>query len=402
MVHILYSIGRKLISISIVAVIIIMLCSQINVSAVTTTGYNGKYDLTAHHEVNHQYNWVTGEKDETKIYNNLKAVYQQCLAWGLTKEGAAAVCGNFMNEGGMGATDSVEDMKPWEDYVYGASNWGIGMMGFTEESLVRMLFDNAYEMGVQWMDLGAQLKTFHDYYFPLDTMFTTSNDIDALTDYFMEEYERPYEYNYSQRRASAREALERYKDLPAKEYDGIDSSYADPNDNVSIESDSIISEWELTGMPAKSNLSVDAALGDVKFVTVDNIEDVTQKYSVAVIKEDIESLRSFNAWTTARTVVVFIGLILLIYALLLTVALLFDRVNNILDMSLVSALTLGLLKFSDDKELESEGDTKDRYVNTKKMVIIIIIIALVGGLLVAGGVIPFVMKSIYNITNSFS
>lgn len=389
-----FNIGKRLAILSLLILIIIN--SSVVTYAVTTTGYTGKYDLTAHHEVNHQYNWVTGEKDEAKLESNLKAIYQQCLAWGLTKEGAAAVCGNFMNEGGMGATDSVEGMKPWEDYVYGSYQWGIGMMGFTEETLVRMLFDNAYDMGVQWMDLGAQLKTFHDYYFPLDDRFSTSHDIDDLTDYFMTEYERPREYNFATRRASAREALEKYKDLPAKDYDGIETSNnnsVDNNNNIQF-SDSIVDEWDLEGMPIKSGLTANVL--SLEHVSKADIAEADQRYGVALIKEDIESRGKVNAWTKARQIVVFVGLILFSYALILLLAMLFDRVNTVIDISLVGAITLGAVRLSKNQEEEGEQE-RVRYVTSKQLTIIIVIISLIAGVFVSGGVLPAVMKSVYAI-----
>ena len=369
-----FNIGKRLAILSLLILIIIN--SSVVTYAVTTTGYTGKYDLTAHHEVNHQYNWVTGEKDEAKLESNLKAIYQQCLAWGLTKEGAAAVCGNFMNEGGMGATDSVEGMKPWEDYVYGSYQWGIGMMGFTEETLVRMLFDNAYDMGVQWMDLGAQLKTFHDYYFPLDDRFSTSHDIDDLTDYFMTEYERPREYNFATRRASAREALEKYKDLPAKDYDGIETSNNNSVDNNNIQfSDSIVDEWDLEGMPIKSGLTANVL--SLEHVSKADIAEADQRYGVALIKEDIESRGKVNA-------------------LILLLAMLFDRVNTVIDVSLVGAITLGAVRLSKNQEEEGEQE-RVRYVTSKQLTIIIVIISLIAGVFVSGGVLPAVMKSVYAI-----
>lgn len=406
MVHTQSNIGnisKRVLSFILVFLIIgIMTAQYCSVGAVNKGSYSGKYDLDAPHVVNMQYNPYTNTYDEAKCDANLAACYQQFLAWGLTKNAAIAIVGNFRAEG-CGGTDTTEGWSDWEDFTFGST--GIGLMGFTWWELQEKLFNNAYDMGVQWMDVGAQLKTIKDYYFPLKDMYYEEGySIDELAADFCIAYERPAVNNTSDRASYAHQYFDKFKDLPAKDYDGSLADYS--ANGKTTESDTLTgdgsTEWDLVGMPAKSNLSAEAALGDVKFVTVDNIEDVTQRYSVAVIKEDIESLKSFNAWTTARTIVVFFGLLLLIYSLLLLLAMLFDKLNNIIDISLVGVLTFGLIKFSDDKEIGEESEEKGNFINTRKMVIVIIVIAFVGGVLVAGGVVPFIMKSVYKITNGLS
>ena len=92
----------------------------------------------------------------------------------------------------------------------------------------------------------------------------------------------------------------------------------------------------------------------------------------------------------------FVGLILFSYALILLLAMLFDRVNTVIDISLVGAITLGAVRLSKNQEEEGEQE-RVRYVTSKQLTIIIVIISLIAGVFVSGGVLTAVMKSVYAI-----
>ena len=147
-------------------------------------------------------------------------------------------------------------------------------------------------------------------------------------------------------------------------------------------------------MPIKSGLTANVL--SLEHVSKADIAEADQRYGVALIKEDIESRGKINAWTKARQIVVFVGLILFSYALILLLAMLFDRVNTVIDVSLVGVITLGAVRLSKNQEEEGEQE-RVRYVTSKQLTIIIVIISLIAGVFVSGGVLPAVMKSVYAI-----
>lgn len=394
MVHTRYSLGRRIVALIIAMGIFISI--PLSSYAISKGSYSGKYDLFAAHTVNKQYNPYTGEYDEERCNANMQACYQQFLSWGLTKEAAAGIVGNFLCEG-CGGTDTTENWTDWDNFVFGTT--GFGLMGFTWYELQAVVFDFAYEDGVQWTDLKPQLQAIKQWYLPqFEDMYYNSHDIDELTSHFCAKYERPGSNNFGDRIEKAKQALEKYKDLPPKDYDGSLSGYTSgetksDGNNVSLTGE-VLSEWDLTGMPVKSGLTANVL--SLEHVSKADIAEADQRYGVALIKEDIESRGKINAWTKARQIVVFVGLILFSYALILLLAMLFDRVNTVIDVSLVGAITLGAVRLSKNQEEEGEQE-RVRYVTSKQLTIIIVIISLIAGVFVSGGVLPAVMKSVYAI-----
>ena len=104
--------------------------------------YLGEYDLSADHEVNLYYT------DPDKVDEILQIVYQQCLAWGITKNGAAAIVGNFKAEGAEPTI--TEAHVGWDQFQFGKT--GVGIMGFTWYSVQGDVFNTAHEMGTSWTD----------------------------------------------------------------------------------------------------------------------------------------------------------------------------------------------------------------------------------------------------------
>ena len=100
-------------------------------------------------------------------------------------------------------------------------------------------------------------------------------------------------------------------------------------------------------------------------------------------------------WDTLRVFVVFIGLWVLIYAVLFITGYLFDKSNNILEISLINILTVGALQYSDE-EYERRG-----YVNKSRLFKIELALFLVGFFLVSGGMFNFIIDIIWRIQNIF-
>lgn len=359
--------------------------------------YSGKYDLTAPHKVNAH---LEESGYEEKV---MKAFYQQLLAWGCTEEGACAVLGNCYRES-SGYNDLTQGQIGWDDFEYGET--GLGLLQWTYYTRQDMLFDTAAEAGKQWTDMAVQLNTFKKEWVDGDGIknFKTSHDLSALVNEFCDNYENPdnngeeygIRYNY------ALEWQEKVKGLEAKEYDGVlsdSSSDGSSSGDKNVElSGGIISEWELTGMPAKSGLTADAV--NLSFVSKDS-EGLTaeNRKDIAEIGTTIADTKTINAWVTVRVIIVFVGLLMFTYALMLLLALLFDKFNTIIDISLIGVLTLGMIKFSDDKYASNGEEDVIRTTDTKRMIILIVVMVLIGGVFVSGGVIPAVVRAIYRVTS---
>lgn len=150
-----------------------------------------------------------------------------------------------------------------------------------------------------------------------------------------------------------------------------------------VEYKNLVKEYELTGMPTKSNLQEGVVRPEINSVN-DLTED--EKLVVSSIKEtkDAEKLDWFQI---AKNVISFIGFILLVYDLLLLVFYVFDRVNSFLNISLVSLITLGHIKVAlkeDFAELSKEDRMSNGYINLGKFIAIILVIGTLGGLMLSG------------------
>ena len=166
-------------------------------------------------------------------------------------------------------------------------------------------------------------------------------------------------------------------------------------DSTTGTSSAIVSEWELAGMPEKSKIAENQK--DLRLPSKSDLS-IGEGYSVSIIKDNIAIDNEATAFDKARVFIVFIGLILISYAMLLFVAMVFDRVNVFFDFSLVKILTFGKLEYCPyEKDL---GNTVGR-TNTSKLIISIIIIGIVGMFLVSGGILSIMSNIIYKFSQKF-
>lgn len=145
----------------------------------------------------------------------------------------------------------------------------------------------------------------------------------------------------------------------------------------------VVKQWNLVGMPQKSNLQSGVVIPDVG-----NRNSLTQAElnNIQAIK-DTKDADKLSLFEVVKTVISFLGFALIVYAVLLFLAYIFDRVNSFLNISLVSMLTLGHIKVAqrdDMSELDDEMKKKKGYVTMAKLFIIIAIIVILGSLMVSG------------------
>ena len=133
----------------------------------------------------------------------------------------------------------------------------------------------------------------------------------------------------------------------------------------------------------QSNLQSGVVIPDVG-----NRNSLTQAElnNIQAIK-DTKDADKLSLFEVVKTVISFLGFALIVYAVLLFLAYIFDRVNSFLNISLVSMLTLGHIKVAqrdDMSELDDEMKKKKGYVTMAKLFIIIAIIVILGSLMVSG------------------
>ena len=155
----------------------------------------------------------------------------------------------------------------------------------------------------------------------------------------------------------------------------------------------VVKEWELRGMPSKSNIRADAqdiSLPDGRGLSL------ADKTNIAGIKDDINS-RHKNIYQIMDISFSVLGFLLIVYALLLSVGYVLDKSNSFINLSMVSILTVGKIKIVDKGETISEEMKKDGYVKPNAFYIRSLVIFLVGCLLISGVIQRLVMEVVYRL-----
>lgn len=167
------------------------------------------------------------------------------------------------------------------------------------------------------------------------------------------------------------------------------------NDSDNTGTSEIVSEWELTGMKGLDKKLKDNQ-SEVILPTNSDLS-IKEQYSVALSGENI-ALEKYSSYIDiVRVIVVFIGLCLVLLGVFLIVALIFDKANNFIEISLVNIVTFGLLKYSDEKNTKRDSG----YASATKIIIIVAVVMTIGLLLISGSVLPFTMKAIEWVVNLF-
>ena len=149
----------------------------------------------------------------------------------------------------------------------------------------------------------------------------------------------------------------------------------------------IVAEKDLIGMFPESVI-----LSDYRGIYLPDKSSLTIRENVNLenIKSNILIMYDWSLWDTVRVIIVFIGLFMLVYAVLFGVAYIFDRTNNLIEISMIGILSLGLLSFSDVEDVDNW-----KQVNKRGLIRIEIALVLLGLFLVGGGVANMVLDILY-------
>lgn len=354
---------------------------------------------------------------------------------GMTEESACAILGNMENEGGFDPT-TTEGRKPWSETLplLGGLGGGLGMVGFTDPSVMAPWGNLCKEQGVPWTDLDCQLNAIAEVLpnvveisknagFPyadpkINTWedFKNSKDLVSCCIIFIHGYERCQGYYteevHKKRAESGQRVLEemRSKGLTGKQYEAknnppevYNNNQVNKNHNANdqLESDDTEErvardEWSLEGMPEKSTFMQESKT-PVQTTTRGELT-AREQIELGNLKENVEATTIANRVSFRRRLVTMAGLLFCIYATLVLVAYVFDVNNPFFELSLVSILTLGMFhpKYI-NRAVGGNGSfyqTMHQGDDTKKMFVMVLMFFALGLLLCTGGVGVFIFQKI--------
>lgn len=346
------------------------------------------YDVSAPHpDINKDI-----DINETK-----ELLWKELRRYGFSEASTAGIMGNIGVECGFNY-NRIEGGNTWENFQFGM--YGLGLAQWTSAGRQQGLFATADEMGKQWIDLKVQVAylkkeldqgnwwSYGGNYSSYDDFKNEDNFITA-TDVFCFGFERPGIPHLDRRHDIAREVFETYTGTDISGSDADIEAQEDASKEV-VGGQTIVNEWDLVGMPGQSELTKDASnisLPDKS--TLSTKEGIT----VATIRWDILQGRKDSLLYWIRVGVSFIGLVVIVYALLLLVAYIFDMANNVFEVSLLNIMSFGTLKIS-------YGDYVSKgYVNGTKITKICVVSMIVGMFLLSGGIFNFMAEVIYWVNN---
>lgn len=179
-----------------------------------------------------------------------------------------------------------------------------------------------------------------------------------------------------------------YGNVGIKKGNNGDGDTSVSENNVDSMGRTILTEWDLKGMPKRSNLLTGQS--EIELPTVNDLS-TGETYSVSAIRNNIEMSKKVITYDNARIALVFLGICLITYSMLLLMALMLDRTNAFFDVSFIALLSGGSMRFSDES-----GATRERgYVSTGRVLVVVAVIGLIGMLIVSGGVLPLMMELVY-------
>lgn len=373
----------------ILCILLLLICTF----SVPITTY--AYDWNADHpEVN-----TGSDVQEVKA-----TVWNALRSEGYSEQSTASIMGNIYAESGYNV-NSIERGRSWSYECYSNDRIGLGICQWSSTGRKDLLGSVCDENGVQWTDLISQVQTLvleledpywislsqYGYHFDSLDEFKNSTDIERCTGAFCYNWERPsYAYAHFDRRLSEAESVyEEFKGTPINSSSSEESSSGE--ESTELEALGLPAEWDLVGMQhLRSKLAEQQQ--DISLMSRDDLS-TGEQYSVATVGENLRYLKEANLIDTARVAVVFVGLCLIFYAVMLLVAFLFDYSNSFLEISLVKFMTFGYLEYSDDELARGQRGK----ASSKRLICLVVILIVIGCLFISGGVLKTIMQIVMNI-----
>lgn len=198
------------------------------------------------------------------------------------------------------------------------------------------------------------------------------------------------------------EGIDHYVDVRTVEIDSLGdkpaSTSSKTNQSSSGSEESIklysgkIDEEELKGLPDESELTKEF---DMPNLPDSDSLSAEEMYNLQNMQEISKGVKEFEIVGKVRVGIVFIGLCVIIYSILLGLAAIFDKVNSFVNISLVSILTFGKVKIFGEYVESGNNAT------VKKFIVVDIILLFIGIFLVSGGLMVWLYRFIGAIKNLF-
>lgn len=163
-----------------------------------------------------------------------------------------------------------------------------------------------------------------------------------------------------------------------------DNALRGVNDEEIIRYKDVVAEYNLTGMPEMSNLAqycIEPQYPDLDSLMPHEVLNLSAIQSTKEAKE-------LTLGQIVNTVAIFIGVLLVLYAVSLVIGFAFDCVNVFVDVEVIKILTFGYIKVVRDKN-DLGTDKKKGYTSVIKLFAIVIVVALIGVLLISGNAVAF-------------
>lgn len=327
-----------------------------------------------------------------------KAIWQALRQAGCTEECAAGVMGNIWRESHYDPTLVQGMVQTWNPSYGTTSSKGLGLCQWTNVERKNLLAQKADELGCKWTDINVQTQllvmeinddhwcqTYHNagYSFGSSQEFKECTDIDYACGAFCYNWERPGHPAFSERIQYAHEAYDTFKGTAI---DNVDSSATnEENGDEKVDMFGVTPESQLTGITPASKLL--EGIKDVVFAD-DSSLNISESYSVQNIRQDLADSKTDLVVSLIRTLVCFVGLVLIYLPMFMILCVLFDHVNTFIDISSLGIITFGKITKVDD-ELAGETAT---CITKSKFLRIVVVLVVVGILLVSGSVFSLISK----------
>ena len=167
----------------------------------------------------------------------------------------------------------------------------------------------------------------------------------------------------------------------------VDGSLITGSSSLSVTGSTLVEEWALVGMPNRSDLSDMQSI--ISLPTRENL-GVEESSVVAQLGSNIEIIRQADMFDTLRVALTFSGLVFILYGIFILLAIIFDKVNTFIDISMVSLLTFGKLHFDPWEDSDTKGNT-----GVGRVVVMASVVIVFGMLLVSGGLTRVIGQVVY-------
>lgn len=168
--------------------------------------------------------------------------------------------------------------------------------------------------------------------------------------------------------------------------------------SLGVAGSNLVAENELVGMPSVFDATKDQS--SIVFATRDDL-GVQDMGAVSMIGTNIDLLHQATIMDYVRIGITFVGLSLIFYGFLMILALMFDKANNFIDISLLHVITFGGFNYDPFNEVDGKKSPKG-YITAKKVIIVSVLVMLAGFLIMSGGFFKIYGNLLFRITEYFN